>query len=682
LNILDGVTATTAELNILGGVTATAAELNAIVINAPLLADLEALTGTDGQQVTTSGRTAVGDGGGGSWVWDSSNLSTEVTADTESGIYVAPTSDATGASGAWVRQYVSDIDPAWFGAIADGITEDYAALQAAFGYLGEYPISLKPYATYKVTGALDYTSDTAKVITLKGNGATIDGTDEVIVNDTQVSLSGGLLGVATAISDASEGDSSIVSTLSGVVAGDILQITSTDLFNPTRANYYKGEFVQVESVSGTTFTLTTPLEDEYTGANTTAQRVNMPQIHVTDLNILRDGDNIGLKVIYSRNVKVDSVSVTGSRFTGISLGYCYGGVVWNNYSFDMYYTGSGNSYGIVVVSSQNLTLESNTLYGGRHALSCGGNEPCRHLKIVNNTCGSKSDLAVGGLDTHGNCEHILIEGNTVYGHINAISSNTVVRGNTVYTSKTVKDSGIYVYQEIDSAYNVIEDNVVEVVNGFSGVWVINSAPITLSYVKIEGNKIITTIDQASHANILISSTTLAASDLTIAKLSIKNNDLNSLDGGAPPQRNISMYNAGVNTIIFDYVYIEDNHMISESVNIFISTGVVSGVLNVLRNTLIASGATMRPIQTTVNNFVDLNVSGNKFINTNAADGYRNDLFATNEVRFEDNILDNFGYNRGLNVGSGVLAIVNGNTYYNDVGVILSSATSTVGTDWN
>jgi hypothetical protein len=94
-----------------------------------LLSDLETFVGVNGQQVTTSGRTAIGDGGGGTFIWDSSDLSTEVTADTESGIYVAPTSDTTGASGAWVRQYSGDASILWFGASASA-TDNRAAIQA------------------------------------------------------------------------------------------------------------------------------------------------------------------------------------------------------------------------------------------------------------------------------------------------------------------------------------------------------------------------------------------------------------------------------------------------------------------------------------------------------------------------------------------------------------------------
>jgi len=48
--------------------------------------------------------------------WDASDLSAEVAADTAQGIYVAPTSDTTGASGAWVRKFDGDpINAHWFG---------------------------------------------------------------------------------------------------------------------------------------------------------------------------------------------------------------------------------------------------------------------------------------------------------------------------------------------------------------------------------------------------------------------------------------------------------------------------------------------------------------------------------------------------------------------------------------
>lgn len=71
---------------------------------------MAALTGVAGATVTLSeaGREGV-------FVFDDGDLATEVSADPEEGIYVAPTTDATGASGAWVRQYTGLANVSWWG---------------------------------------------------------------------------------------------------------------------------------------------------------------------------------------------------------------------------------------------------------------------------------------------------------------------------------------------------------------------------------------------------------------------------------------------------------------------------------------------------------------------------------------------------------------------------------------
>jgi len=93
---------------------------------------------TDGYIFYVGGRSSVGDGGEGHFRWDSSDLSTEVGNDEvtagggDGGIYVAPDSDKTGASGAWVRQYYAGhIHAAWYGQVSDGTTDDVAAINIA-----------------------------------------------------------------------------------------------------------------------------------------------------------------------------------------------------------------------------------------------------------------------------------------------------------------------------------------------------------------------------------------------------------------------------------------------------------------------------------------------------------------------------------------------------------------------
>lgn len=64
--------------------------------------------------------------------FDSSNLATQVAADPQQGIYVAPNVDLDGSSGAWVRQWNGIVGyPEWFGAIGnDGAADNRAPLVA------------------------------------------------------------------------------------------------------------------------------------------------------------------------------------------------------------------------------------------------------------------------------------------------------------------------------------------------------------------------------------------------------------------------------------------------------------------------------------------------------------------------------------------------------------------------
>jgi hypothetical protein len=102
-------------------------------------AEIQALSPATGQivHVNESGRAGL-------FEFDASDLSTEVAADTRQGVYLPPTSDATGASGAWVRSEFSNgsaLNLKWFGATGDGTTDDSAAMTGALA-LQEYEASV------------------------------------------------------------------------------------------------------------------------------------------------------------------------------------------------------------------------------------------------------------------------------------------------------------------------------------------------------------------------------------------------------------------------------------------------------------------------------------------------------------------------------------------------------------
>lgn len=110
----------------------------------------------------------VSGGRSGTFYFDPSDLSAEVAEDTQQGVYVAPTSDVTGASGAWVRQYGQsvflqpEVCVTWFGATGDGSTDDTDACSAAVALAGEGGAVRFPKTTvkYAVTGLSPMTQQT------------------------------------------------------------------------------------------------------------------------------------------------------------------------------------------------------------------------------------------------------------------------------------------------------------------------------------------------------------------------------------------------------------------------------------------------------------------------------------------------------------------------------------------
>lgn len=89
----------------------------------------------------------------GIFVWSSANNATNVTNDPGQGVYVPPSSDTTGASGAWVRDHKGELDVRFFGAVGDG-TDATTAMSRAIAtaqYLGVSKVVCKdPSKSFKI----------------------------------------------------------------------------------------------------------------------------------------------------------------------------------------------------------------------------------------------------------------------------------------------------------------------------------------------------------------------------------------------------------------------------------------------------------------------------------------------------------------------------------------------------
>lgn len=103
----------------------------------------------------------------GLFVFDGSNVSEKVAADPYQGICVAPSSDPSGASGAWVRRFRGPVCLEWFG-LADGAANNAARVESAMSLIDPSRGNwlLFPYGTIMMDGTVHVT----KPCRIEGHG--------------------------------------------------------------------------------------------------------------------------------------------------------------------------------------------------------------------------------------------------------------------------------------------------------------------------------------------------------------------------------------------------------------------------------------------------------------------------------------------------------------------------------
>lgn len=116
----------------------------------------------------------------GSFQWSGTSHATDVTNDPNQCVYVAPASDPTGASGAYVRSY-GVFFASFCGVVGDGVTDDTAAVNAAIAfdnYKGGGPISFENLTGIAVSSTITIgngtttSRSTINNITLQGRSPT------------------------------------------------------------------------------------------------------------------------------------------------------------------------------------------------------------------------------------------------------------------------------------------------------------------------------------------------------------------------------------------------------------------------------------------------------------------------------------------------------------------------------
>lgn len=385
----------------------------------------------DGDGIILLGRISPGDGGGGIFRWSTADLSAEVTADSQSGVYVAPNSDATGASGAWVRQYMDTVYLKWFGITGADHT---VAMQAFASFVAKNKIINS--GTYVLSSDVNFLVGEDSIyfegdVNITANGTYTNGVIN-IGSETRT-----LIGTTAAQLDA--GDTLIPFT--GLLRDELIAI-----WNPTdysysgfRAEYRQGEFAVVsEDSSGGNTEIDGQLIDTYPSGtkiyklvtNQTAQKIS-GRVNFTSAAY---ATRVGLIIRQGKDIDISGLQVTQEESTHtLQLLRCFNVSGVDVKAKQTASTTSGLDYGLVITNCQHVDAEG-YFHSERHGCTIGGDGTNasiinRWIKVrgVISTTGQGS---VAGAEWHGNTEYSEYGGRLV-GLIVAGHSNTITDGSTI-----------------------------------------------------------------------------------------------------------------------------------------------------------------------------------------------------------------------------------------------------------
>jgi hypothetical protein len=425
-----------------------------------------------------------------------------------------------------LRETVSVKD---FGAVGNGVADDTAAINLALAYIENGGELLFPQGTYKVTAPINKTFANGAMIKIAGYGAKIDGTSVtggVAGNTTLITLGGARLpGVPLGTSAAKYATSITTASPISAFVNDIALITSTDLWSPSRPYYYKGEFIEMRSIVGNTIGSHIPLYDSYTNTTTTVHPLSTPTVVVEGLEIEMNANQIALVVEYCRNPSLRNLKIHGSRYAGAYLQYCFGGTIKDCEVYDVWYSGTGTSYGVGVATCQNVVVSSNNITEARHCITGGGWEPSRDVIYVNNICTVHSlETITYAIDHHENMEFCSIIGNTANGGIVVTSRNVTIKNNIVSEHRSIAQA-INVYQVDNSDFYEITGNTVLTTAGTTvGIWVSPATPsISIDRLIIHDNNV-----KSTGRALSVQPRNASVTGCSIGTLSIKNNYFESI----------------------------------------------------------------------------------------------------------------------------------------------------------
>lgn len=412
-----------------------------------------------------------------------------------------------------------------FGAKGDGVTDDTVAFQKAIDYMMTNGVGLKiPKSSgkYIVNGSVTNTSG-GTIDIVADVGAEIDGSNSTTV---LLFLLGGNVSATNyqLTADSAKGSVTIVAPGHNFVVGDIIRIRSTDLWNPTRAYYYKGEMCRVQAVSGDNIYVDTALYDSYTAATTVVTKYNASKCRIDNLKIRRASNQGGLQLQYLKDYSLNNLDIKNANERCLYLLECFNGALRDNQTYGKYYTNAGTAYGLCIGSCQHLKMFGGYYNGGRHGMAIGGTFPARDVKMFGVDVDNDGASPQYCMDSHGNAEFVELYGCHIHNAAFLQSANTKIIGGE-YRTSGYSASALALAPEVSCDYLTISNVTGENFAGKSVVGIIYyENDLTFKHITLENitTKGTAEVKSSNYAGMVFIHTRNSGANATFKKLTVDN----------------------------------------------------------------------------------------------------------------------------------------------------------------
>jgi hypothetical protein len=364
-----------------------------------------------------------------------------------------------------------------FGCVGDG-SDEATKLQDALTYASANQKAIVDFSgkTYNYGTTLN-----VGAIEMYGN-FTLNGTGSAFVNVTGSLTEVGYISAATTAG----GSTVTMSSVSGLAADDLLILWNsvTSSYSVHRTNYYDGEFARVAGVSGSNVTLQSNLLTSYSGVTTDKVFKSSGIRVVIDGPSFTGAGVFALRVQYADNalIKPRRVRTTGNQ-AALVINKCYNVLVESGFYYTPY-TGVGGNYGISVSNSQFVTIRNVDAYGGRHAVTTGGDAdngaaPCRYVYVEDSVLSNDPAASIYNADFHGNTLDSHYKNCTIYGRVGLAGERIAAIGCDVHSwpSSTAAPLG---YHELVGGECLFKDCRAIVGDGSTAFAIVNNLASSLT----------------------------------------------------------------------------------------------------------------------------------------------------------------------------------------------------------